>query len=189
MSEGAVAKRYAQALFELGTESGQLSELSEKLADFAEAYESSSLLRATLADPTVSAEEKRDVLTGIAAKLQIPDLGIKGLQVMAERGRLSAIAATVRRLTELSDQQSGVLRAQVTTATPMSEAYFQKLCSQLEQSTRKKIVLSRAVDKSLVGGAIAQIGDQVIDGSVRGRLQRAEREILAVVVSGANATS
>jgi F-type H+-transporting ATPase subunit delta len=189
MSLGAVAERYAHALFELGTESGHLGELSDKLGDFAEVYESSAELRATLTDPTLSAEQKRDVLAGIAKRLSIPDLGLKGLHVMAARGRLGAILATVRRLTELADQQSGLVRAQVTTAVPMPETFYQELCAELERSTRKEIVLKRSVDESLIGGAIAQVGDQVIDGSVRGRLQRAEREIRAAVVSGASASS
>ncbi len=186
MSIGAVAERYAQALFELGDEAGNLSELTEKLRDFSNAYEESKVLRATLSNPVIPAEQRLAVLAEVAQKAGVPDIGIKGLKVMAQRGRLPALGATVRRLTELADTKNGILRASVTTAAQMPDSYYQSLVSQLSAATQKKIVLERSVDEDLVGGAIARVGDKLIDGSIRGRLQKVERDLLSAVAAGAS---
>lgn len=186
MSVGAVAERYAQALFELGDESGTLSSLSDKLREFALTYESSRELRGALNNPVLSIEQRKGLVSEVAKKIGVPEVGIKGLQFMAQRGRLPALSATVERLTELSDEKHGVLRASVTTAVPMSENYYQSLSSQLSLATKKKIVLERSVDEDLVGGAIARVGDMLIDGSVRGKLQKLERDLLSAVAVGAS---
>lgn len=189
MSGGAVAERYAQAIFELGSENGELHELTEKLAVFSSVYESSQELRLTLSNPTVSTEDQREVLTQIAKRVSVSELGIRALLVIAARGRLSALSAIVSRLSQLSDEKNGILRARVTTACEMPESYFQKLSAEMAAGTKKKVVLEQLIDSDLVAGTITQIGDQVIDGSLRGRLERAERELLSAIVSQTSALS
>lgn len=185
MSVGAVAERYAQALFELGDESGTLSAMSEKLREFALTYDSSRELRGALNNPVLSIEQRKALISEISKKIGVPEVGIKGLQFMAQRGRLPALSATVQRLTELCDQKNGILRASVTTAAVMPDSYYESLSSQLSRATQKKIVLERSVDEDLVGGAIARVGDMLIDGSVRGKLQKLERDLLSAVAAGA----
>lgn len=184
MSVGAVAERYAQALFELGDESGNLSALTDKLRDFAHTYENSRELRGALTNPVLSVEQRNALVSEVAKKIGVPEMGVRGLQFMAERGRLPALTATVERLTELADEKNGILRASVTTAAPMPDSYYQTLTSQLSAATKKKIVLERSVDEDLVGGAIARVGDMLIDGSVRGKLQKLERDLLSAVAAG-----
>lgn len=181
MSNGVVAKRYAQALFELGEESGQLSGLAEKLGEFAALYRTSKELRRALSHPAVPAAERDALVRAVAQKIGVPEIGIKGLLVMTHRGRLPALRDTVLRLTQLSDQKSGILRAHVTTAVSLPESFFASLKSQLEAATQKKVVLERALDSELIGGAIARVGDSVLDASVRGRLQKVEKDLHAAL--------
>lgn len=186
MSVGAVAERYAQALFELGEESGQLSSVADKIRSFAETYETSRELRAALQNPVLTKEERRALLSAVARKLSVPDVAEKCLQLMADRRRLAALSVMAQRLTEMVDLKEGVLRASVTTATTMSESYYQSLTSKLAAATNKKVVLTREVDEDLVGGAIARIGDALIDGSIRGKLRKMERQLLSAVTAGAS---
>lgn len=185
MSVGAVAERYAQALFELGEESGQLAKMAEKLADFAQVYDESKELRSALANPVFGREERRGLLSALARKLDVPDFAEKALLLMADRRRLAAVPAMSRRLTEMVDRKEGILRASVTTASKMPESYYASLTTKLSEATKKKIVLTRAVDEALVGGAIARIGDALIDGSIRGKLQVMERKLISAVTDGA----
>ncbi len=143
MSAAVVAERYAQALFELGLESGQLGQLASKFGEFAAALSESRELSATLNDPTRDEEERLKVLQAVARRVGVPDIGIKGLSVMAQRQRLAAVPETAARLTELCDEKDGVLRASVTTATKMPEGYYQSLIAKLQAATGKKIVLER----------------------------------------------
>jgi F-type H+-transporting ATPase subunit delta len=186
MSAGAVAERYAQALFELGEESGQLAILTEKLAAFADVYQQSQPLRSSLNSPVISSDERRSLLAAIAQRVGVPPLGVQALQVVSQRGRISSVAAIAARLTDLSDKKNGILRASVTTASQMPESYFQSFTSELAAATKKTIILERSVDETLVGGVIARVGDTLIDGSIRGKLQHLEREILSAIAAGAS---
>lgn len=177
MSEEAVANRYAQALLELGQEAGQLDLLASSVRDFAAAVEGSRELRAIIHDPTISQEQRVGVLRAVAGKLSMPEVGIHGLLLMSRRRRLGAISAVARRLTELADQATGVLRGAVTTARPMPESFYGALSESIARATGRTIILSRGVDESLIGGAVARVGDATIDASVRGQLGNIEREL------------
>ena len=178
MSAGAVGERYAQAIFELAVESGQLAELVERLSDFAATYDASEELQATLTDPLLPEEDRNRILTEVARRAQVPDLGIRALLVMAARDRLPALRETVRFMTTMFDEREGILRAQVTTAHPMPESYYDALTAKIQDATKRRVVLEHAVDGSLVAGAVARIGDSVIDTSVRGRLFKFEQDVI-----------
>lgn len=186
MSHGAVAERYAQAIFELGEESGGLAAVSQKLSDFAATYAANRELSQALNNPVMSPDERRSLIAAVAKKIGVPEIGVQSLYVMAQRGRLPFLEATAARLRELCDDKNGVIRAHVTTATAMSESYYQSLQKQLEAVTKKKVVLEKSTDATLVGGAIAQVGDTVIDSSVRGQLEKVERELLTAIAAGAS---
>lgn len=186
MSQGAIAARYAQALFELGNEAGELKSLSEQITDFAKTYASHRNLALALSNPTMSHEEARSLLTAVAKKVGVSELGIRSLLVMAKRRRLSSISATATRLAELCDAKLGLVRAEVVTAASMPESYFEALKAQLESATQKQVVLKKSVDSALIGGAVVRIGDTVIDGSVRGQLEKVEKKLLAAVAAGVN---
>ncbi len=189
MSEGMVAERYAQALFEIGSESGQLPLLADKMIAFADLYASSRELKKTLENPILDPKARDGILGEVSKRLGLPDIAVKSLMLMGRRGRLSIVVAVASRLRQLSDEKAGVLRAQVTTAQKMPESYYSGITDRLAQITKKKIVLERAEEPSLLGGAIARVGDLVIDGSVRGRLEETERGLVAALSASFSASS
>lgn len=178
MNQGVVAGRYAQALLELGEESGKLEELVEAIARFAAAYETSRELRRDLSNPTIPAGERESVLRALAARLSVPDLGLRGLLLIAKRRRLSALPEIARRLTSLCDEKSGILRGHVVTAASMSEEYFAGLAASIGRAANKRVLLTHSVDDTLIGGAILRVGDATIDVSIRGRLGEMQRSLL-----------
>ena len=90
---------------------------------------------------------------------------------------MSALPDIARRLGSLADEKAGVLRASVTSAGQLSESYYEKLKAELEGLTGRKIVLERKQDPSLIAGVVTRIGDNTIDGSVRGKLDQLERQL------------
>jgi F-type H+-transporting ATPase subunit delta len=178
MSQGAVAARYAQALLELGEESGQLEALVSGLSRFAEAYAASRELRRDLSNPTIPASEREAVVRALASRLAVPDLGVRGLLLMAKRRRLTFVPEVARALTGLHDQKAGVLRGHVVTAVPMSGAYFDALAASIGRTVGRRVILTQSVDDALIGGAILRIGDATIDVSIRGRLGEMQRNLL-----------
>lgn len=183
MSVGAIAERYAQALFELAGEADELASLSDQLQAFARLYEGSAVLREVSANPLVSVADQKKALSEVARKAGVSDLGIKFLGVVLLRGRLPHLSDMVAQYVHLVDSEQGILRANVTTAKQMPEEYYQALIQKLEATTHKKVILDRAVDAALIGGAVAQVGDAVLDTSIRGRLEKFEREALAALAA------
>jgi F-type H+-transporting ATPase subunit delta len=180
MISAAIVDRYARAIFELGVETQQLAALSEELRRFAAVYGSSRELR-TVGDSPLIPEEQRDaVLEDLAARLGLGQLATSAVRLLARRRRLPALPDVAKRLESLVDEKAGIVRAKVVSAAPLSEEFYTKLAQKLEQRTKKKVVIEREHDPSLIAGVITKIGDHTIDGSLRGRLQDLERQMLQV---------
>ena len=178
MSESTVAERYARAIFEIGVETNQLDQLSSKIGEIAKAFEASSELRAMLDNPLVAEEQRDAVLSELANRLGAGELATNAVRLLARRRKLRALPALARRLGTLRDERAGILRARVTSAQSLPDAYYEQLTQKLERATGKKIMLERRQDPSLIAGIVTQIGDNTIDGSLRGRLRDIERQLL-----------
>lgn len=177
MSNSAVAERYGRAIFELAEEAGQAAGLTQQLANFAAAYTLSPELRAVLSNPLVDQSQRDAVLKEIAARLGLSPLATTAVRYVASRRRMSSLPEIARRLGSLADEKAGVVRASVTSAGQLSESYYEKLKTELEGLTGRKIILERRQDPSLIAGVVTRIGDNTIDGSVRGKLDQLERQL------------
>ena len=175
----ALADRYARAIFELALESGQPKPLTDQVRRFAEIYAASADLRSVLENPLVE-ESKRDaILIDVARTLGLAEIATNSVRLLARRRRLRALPDIARRLASLSDEKDGILRATVTSAAPLSEGHYQALAQEIEKATKKKVVLERKQDASLIAGVITRIGDNTIDGTLKGQLAELERQLLA----------
>lgn len=179
MSQTAVAERYARALFELAVEGGQLSQATEQIGNAAAAYAESAELRAVLENPIVDEAQRDALLKDLGARLGLSPLVLNTVRLLGARHRGSILPEMASLLTRLSDEKAGVLRATVTSAKPLPEDYYQRLAAELEKRTRRKVILERKQDSSLIAGIITRIGDNTVDGSARGRLAAIERQLLA----------
>lgn len=178
MSQAPVADRYARAIFELGVETGQLSAITEQVRRFARAYGTSPELRAVLDNPVIEAEKRDAMLADLASRLGLSGNGLNLIKLLAQRKKLRAVPEIAQRLDRFTDEQAGVVRATVTSARAMPDSFYQRLVSELEAATSRKIVLERREDPSLIGGFVTRIGDNTIDGSIRGRLDEIERQLV-----------
>lgn len=178
MSIEAVAARYAQALYELGIEQGNLPQLADEVRRINEVYEGSAELRSVLGNPVVDEASRRAVLGEVLNRLSVGPVAQNTVKLLAQRRRLLVLPYLTRALARLTDERAGVVRATVTTATSLPEPYYARLKEQLEVSLGKKVVLDRQIDPALIGGVVTRIGDRVIDGSLRARLQRMRQTLL-----------
>jgi len=180
MSDGTVAERYARAIFELGVEAGQIVALSEQIRSFADTYANSRELRAVLDNPMVEPEKRAAILADVAAKVGLSGVGLNAVRLLAARTRLASLSAIARRLASLADEKAGVVRAVVTSAAPLPEAFYERLMRELESATSRKVAIDRQQDPSLIAGVVTRIGDNTIDGSVKGRLAEIARQLSAL---------
>jgi F-type H+-transporting ATPase subunit delta len=178
VSVSIVARRYAQALLDLGSEVGSLDELVEEIASAADAWDASPELRNAIENPLVAHDAKKAVVGDLCERIGASPVTRSTLLLLVDRRRMKTLPYVARTLRELADARKGVVRAEVTTAEPLSEAYYAKLQAKLEKMTGQKIVIDKVTDPALIGGVIARIGDRIFDGSLRTRLETLRSALL-----------
>jgi F-type H+-transporting ATPase subunit delta len=171
-ADATVAERYARAIFELALESGDATALAKKFDAFAAVYLKAPELRNALENPQVQSAERDAILRAVAGRLGFGTLELNALRYIARRRRLRAVPEIAEGLGRLADERSGIVRATVTAAAPLPEAFYERLKRELESITGKSVSLERQEDKSLIAGVITRIGGRTLDGSLRGRLEQ-----------------
>lgn len=167
-----VAKRYARAVFDLARGDNTLREATRSVTAFADAYESSTDLRALERLPGVTDAQLSEIVGEIGKRLNAAPMVVRTVSLLAERRRLAVLPAMARLLDEMADDDLGVLRAETRAATQLSGEYLERLKSKIAAATGKKVIMSFTRDETLIAGVVTKIGDRVIDGSVRGKLDR-----------------
>jgi F-type H+-transporting ATPase subunit delta len=167
MSVAVVARRYAQAVLELGIEQGSLDTIVAQVESLAEAWNASAELQSALDNPLVSQADKRAVMGELADASGVGQTAKNTLLLLVDRRRTRALPYLAMALRELADARKGLVRAEVTTATPLADSYYERLRTELERMTGMHVVVDRRTDPSLIAGVVTRIGDRVFDGSVR----------------------
>ena len=168
---------YAKALFDAAREKGRLAAVREEFADFAEAVEASPELRNLLRNPQIDVRAKQAGLDAVFAGADPVFLNF--LRVSAEKGRLPQIGEIHREFERLIADEERVLEVELTTAQELSEAEAAEIIGRIEQVSGRRVVASRFVDPSLIGGMVLQAGSFRVDASVRGRLTSLRQELAA----------
>jgi F-type H+-transporting ATPase subunit delta len=177
MIMGSIARRYAKALFGLAVETGRVEAWSSSLTALKGAIESSPDLRDVLSNPVYSKEQRRAIVEKLAAALSLDAEPRSLLFLLGDRNRLTYLGPIVDTFRELADQQLGRLRATVTSAVKLDDGAAQAIADRLSQATRAKVLLDRVVDPAILGGAVAQVGRFVYDGSVRTQLEDLRKQL------------
>lgn len=173
-----VARRYARALIDLGVETNSLDAIVRDIAAVADLVEESAELRDVRDNPQVPAAARKAVFAEIGTRLGAHQMSRNALMLLSDNGRLRVLPAIARALREEADRRAGIVRAHVASAAPLSDAYVQRLTQALEARFQKKVVVQRTVDPSLIAGVVTRVGDTIIDGSVRARLNELKTELM-----------
>lgn len=171
MIMGSIARRYAKALFSLAVEKGRVEAWSESLLALGKAVEAAPELRDVLQNPAYSREQRRAVVEQLAGAMKLDAEPSQLLFLLGDRNRLPALRDIVASFRELADGELGRLRARVTTAVPLDDAAAAAIAEKLSASTKKQVIVERAVDPAILGGVVAQVGSLVYDGSLRAQLE------------------
>jgi F-type H+-transporting ATPase subunit delta len=175
---GSVARRYARALFGIGVDGGNFEALGQEIGDLAALWTSSAELRQALENPVFRPDEKRKVLEQILPRVA-PTSEVRRLALLLlERRRIMLLPAIARAYRDMADAHTGRVRARVTSSELLTPAVVDRVRRALEERTGKKVIVETAVDPSLIGGVVAQVGDLVLDGSVRTQLADLRSKLL-----------
>lgn len=168
--QASLAGRYALALFELARDGKALDSVAESLATLKSALAESADLKALTQSPLIGREDAAKAVAAVAKLLKLDNLTGRTLGVLAENRRLAQIPNVIRAYETLLSAHKGETRAEVTSAFPLSKTQVTALAKQLKARTGRDTALDLAVDPAIMGGLIVKMGSQMIDGSLRTRL-------------------
>ncbi len=162
---------YARALLEVAKADGNLDVVKSELTAVAQAVDANEALRASLADRLLPAAVRGQIVDDVLAN-KVSDTTRGLVSLIATTGRGGQLAEIVNEFVAAAAAGSGKAVATVRSAVPLSEDQQQRLAAALAQSTGSAVDLQVVVDPSVVGGAVTTIGDTVIDGSLRTRMNK-----------------
>ncbi|MBU1157665.1 MAG: F0F1 ATP synthase subunit delta [Proteobacteria bacterium] len=166
-----VAKRYARALLEIGKEDGNLDQYGKELAEVSDLFAASPELEQVLASPAIDFEDRSKLLNTFLEKLGLSPIANNFFRLLMDRDRIAATSDISRVYARLLDEEKGITRAEVLTAAALSDAEISRLKDVLTKLAGSDVVVEVKEDSSLIGGVRAQIGDLVLDGTVKTQLE------------------
>ncbi len=167
-----IARRYAKALVQLGSEGGLIDRFREELAAVDGLFSGNGELRAAFANPAFTAEQKKEIMKGLVEKAKCSELVGNFLLLLVDKNRVAFLGQIVQTYQKLADEQSGVIRPVIRTAFDLDAGQVTAIQGALEKQTGKKVVPQVTVDSGLLGGVVTQIGDTAYDSSVKTQLKR-----------------
>ncbi len=170
-----IAQVYARSLFEVAEDKGRLDEVREQLGQFSEALEDNRELQVFFFSPYFSTEEKVDGLRRTVSDAD--ELVLNTLAVLIENHRMPAIHRIRRAYDSLWREHNKLLPVQITSAVELDEAVVRRVSEEIGRQTGREVELTTRVDESVLGGLVLQVGNQILDASIRSRLERLRRQV------------
>jgi len=169
------AHAYAGALFEVAKEKGKLDPIREQLGQFADAVEANRELQVFFFSPYFSSAEKID-----GAKRAIdgadPEF-INFLELLIEKQRMPEIFRIRRQFEELWKHENRRIDVTVTSAVELDPAVVDKIGEEIQRQTGQEVELASRVDEEILGGVVLQVGNMVLDASIRNRLEKLRKSV------------
>ena len=165
-----IARRYVRALFALAAEEGLVDKIGPELAELQQLYREHTGLRNALRDLRLPLEGKRDLLLRLLGD-GVPPLLQRFIELLVQKRRLEVLHWAGNLFAELQDEAAGLRHACVVSALPLTDEQRERLRATLSHLLGLQIVLSARVDPAVIGGIMVKVGDLVIDGTIRNRLQ------------------
>ena len=165
-----LARPYARAAFDHARAAGDLAAWQAALSELA-AITAEPKVAAAMRDPNQTAAQRAATLSGLAGDAAPPAVA-NLLSIMADNGRLSLLPEVAMLFDQLKQAVESTVAVHVTSAYPLSDAETQQLADTMQEKLARSITLTSETDPSLLGGALIRADDLVIDGSVRGRLNK-----------------
>ena len=176
MPESARVEAYANAMLEVARVEGHLADVEDELFRFARTFEGSDELRMALSDPALPAVHRVAVVNELLGEKALRTSVALATFVVAA-GRAAELPEIVDRFVELAASERRRAIAEVRSAVPLTPEQIERLRTALNQATGKDVEVKVVVDATVLGGLVARVGDVVIDGSVRSRLEQLKEQI------------
>lgn len=175
-----IAGRYAQALFDLVRETGDIDGLAAQIEELAAAYDESADLRKLAVSPLYDRHDQEAAIVALASRMGLSQPLTNTLRLMARNRRLFVLPQFLARMRALIAEARGEVTADVVSAQDLTDEQKARLTETLAARTGRKVRLNTRVDDGLIGGMIVKLGSKMIDSSIRSKLaslQNAMKEV------------
>ncbi len=178
MKETVVARRYAKALMEIGIRENRVAKLHSELVGVQTLFKENPNLWKAVSLPIWPLEGRRNVMREVLEKAGVSESLIRFFDLLVEKERITLLKTIFSIFQDLSDKAQNRIRGVLYTAEPLEKEAFEKVLKALAAYMDKEVILEKKVEPELIGGVKARIGEMVIDGSVRGQLDRYREKLL-----------
>jgi len=175
-----VVRRYAAALLETAWAQNAVELVESDLGLLAYTFQANPELKDALLNPLLPTSRKQEIVKRIFAG-RISDLTISYTNLLIDKRREEAILRTEEEFVLLANERRGLVQALAVSAVPLSADETDALVGRLTALTGKKVTLTTQVDPSLIGGVLVRVGDRVLDGTVKGHLDRLRNDLIGRV--------
>ncbi len=182
MAKQLSGQRYAQAIFDLALENDQVEQWGQDLAVVAEVFEDADFT-ALMKHADMSAANKLAATASVLAGVN--DLVRNLVDLLVSKNSVDSIAGVYSAYTRLMDQHLGLQRVEITTAVPLENAETERINSFVVGLVQREVVLTTKVDESILGGLVIQIGDRLLDGSTKARLDALRKQLHTEIAASA----
>ncbi|MGO9482086.1 MAG: ATP synthase F1 subunit delta [Candidatus Kryptoniota bacterium] len=179
MKEPRAAKRYAGALLGLASELKKIDHVASDMRLVHDSIAASYELKLFFQSPIIDRFKKREIVKALFEE-KVDELTFHFILLLVDKAREGLVDAIAVEFGVLLDEQLGIVKAELTAPYQFDEKSKARVQSKLEELTNKKVHINFSLDKNLVGGFLAQIGDTVYDGSVRRQLEILKQQLLTV---------
>jgi ATP synthase F1 delta subunit len=170
-----IAAVYARSLFEVAKDQGKLDEIRAQLGEFADAMDASRELQTFFFSPYFSTQEKEDGLDRTVSGAD--EIFVNFLKLLIENHRMPVIFRVRRGFDELWEQENRLLPVQVTSAVELDQATVKQIGDRIAEQTGQRVDLSATVEPDILGGIVVRVGNQVLDASIRNRLEQLRKQV------------
>jgi ATP synthase F1 delta subunit len=169
------ARVYADALFEVAKDKGKLDSVRDELVQFSDALDVNRELRIFFFSPYFSSAEKADGLRRAISGAG-PEF-VNFLELLIEKQRMAEVFRIRRHFEELWKKENRQIDVTVISAIELDSAVVAKIGEEIERQTGQRVELASRVDEEIVGGVVLQVGNMVLDASIRNRLEKLRKSV------------
>jgi len=177
MVTGSLSRRYAKAIFEIGSQQGDLPKLGQDLRSLAKAMNESKELATALSNPAIRRSDRKKVIDGLLQAISVQTASRNLVYILLEGERMGSLPGISRALDEMIEAKAGRVTAEVISAKPLDPSQLSQINAALEKLSGKMVSVTTRQDPELLGGVVAKVGDTVYDGSLRTQLRTLRDEL------------
>lgn len=171
MRTSAIARRYAKALILIGKEDGNAETYRRELETIVALLDKEPMLEQAVSNPLYITSSRRNVLVAVIDKLELSNVIKSFVLLLFDKARINFLRDITVNYIVFADELKGIVRADLTTATDLTEETLEQIRNSLSKMTGKSVSLEAKTDTGLIGGIVTRIGDLVLDGSIKTQLQ------------------